>query len=572
MAVYYRFGPSDIIHYNLSTTPRIIATSGSSGWAANTGVSASVSMYGGIRGKVHPTDDFKVTYTYQLETHSIDGLITLSGSYPTSGSLTYVRCRNATLDLNDTVHAGLWGEEHFSPIMNLYDYYRKDNTDYTTGSYDYNMLYSEASSINKVTLSGSIYNNMTGSFAIEAMIKPLSVSGTNEDYTIASRTGLWSFYITGSNGLLAFSASDGYGSIHTSSVAVTKNRWNHVVYTVRNNTGSFLINLQGAGETVGITGSNDVAVEPVNVFFNERRREDVFHGFIFDLKLWSTGRTWEQLSASFDRTLINSSSTNLVTYLRFNDGPRGDTHSITVGSGAFDYSSNGNHGLLQNFDARTAPIWHPNDNHIFITPKKLIPNTINDLQIVHVPSMFYGRQIATGSVELVCNAYLSSSLQRTIVDDGRGGLYLSGSVVSGTIENRESYAGVQWNKVGNVFYSEGLIVIKDQSLLDFGSNNSSSPLQNALLKVNFKGKSNIPTKVFMCRIHGAQANASNNASFVTFDSGSDKHKIVRDDNTTYITAVGLYNEERKLVAVAKLASPIRNREVDKLNIRLKCDF
>jgi hypothetical protein len=36
--------------------------------------------------------------------------------------------------------------------------------------------------------------------------------------------------------------------------------------------------------------------------------------------------------------------------------------------------------------------------------------------------------------------------------------------------------------------------------------------------------------------------------------------------------VGLYNEDRKLVSVAKMASPIRKREKDKILIRLRLDI
>lgn len=570
MAVYYRFGPSDIIHYSLSTTPKVEASSGSAGWSGNTGTSGSVSMYGGIRSRVHPTNDFKINYTYKLPTYSIDGLLTLSGTYPSSGSLTYVSCRNLALDLNDVVHAGLWGREHFSPIMNLYDYYGRDNTDYTTGSYDYYMLYFESGSQNKVVFSGSLFANMTSSFTLEAMIKPLSISGSNKDYTIMSRAGRWAFGITGSTGQLLLSSSN--NAMMTSSDALTQGRWQHVAAVYDGSTLTFKINLLDSGQSSFTAIATGAGTTPINVGFNQANTINSFHGFMFDAKVWHTARTDLQLSSSFDRTMMNSGSTALKLYARFNDGPKISTHTFTAGSGAFNYSPTVLHGQLVNFDTRVAPIWHPNDNPTFITSKKLLANTISDLKVVHVPSMYYGRQIATGSVKLVCNAFTSSKLQRTIVDDGRGGLYISGSATSGTLEDRESYKGVQWNKVGNVFYSEGLIVIKDPSLLDFGLNNPVSQLQNDLLQVNFKGKSNIPTKVFMCRVHGAKANASNNSSFVAFDSGSDKHKIVRDDNTTYITAVGIYNKERKLVAVAKLASPVRKKEIEKLNIKLKMDL
>jgi hypothetical protein len=51
-----------------------------------------------------------------------------------------------------------------------------------------------------------------------------------------------------------------------------------------------------------------------------------------------------------------------------------------------------------------------------------------------------------------------------------------------------------------------------------------------------------------------------------------KHMVKNSPPTTWISAVGIYNEDHKLVAVAKLASPIRKREKDKLLIRLRMDF
>ena len=185
--------------------------------------------------------------------------------------------------------------------------------------------------------------------------------------------------------------------------------------------------------------------------------------------------------------------------------------------------------------------------------------------------MFYGRQIATGSVSITDNSFMSSSIVRTLVDDGRGGLFISGSVGSSSLEDKESYTGVEWNKVGNVFYSEGLIVIKDPSMLDFGEGVGSF-LPNDIIQVKFNGQQKIPTKVFMCRVNGAEFNASNNASYTVANSATLKRDVIREKPVTYITSVGLYDEDRKLVAVAKIAQPIRNREKDKLNIRLKIDF
>lgn len=565
MGVYHRFEKPDIIHYSLITSPLSRFASGSRGWRGSTGTSGSISMYGGIRAK-ESSDELSIRPIHDLETYTIDGKIQVSSSYPYSGSISYVRVIDRTLDLNDEVHSGLWGKEHFSPILNLYDYYGRVNTDYTTSSYDYYMIYSERDSLNKVTYSGS-FSNLSSSYTIEALVKPLSTEGSG-NHIIASRTDLWKFYVN-DDGLLAFSASD--GRLFTSSLSIAESRWQHVSYRVNDDLGKFTINLLDAGQhQVNDPLVTGLSEKPINFLYDETSNRS-FHGFAYDFRVWKVERSFDQLSSSFNCTIKNSGSDDLVIYSRFNDGPRSTSHGYTRGSGAFDYSQSENHGLLQNFDSRTAPIWHPNDNHEFITSKSLLNLRIDEFRVIHVPSMFYGRQIATGSVHLECNAFLSSSLKRVLVDDGRGGLFLSGSAASSSMDNREDYQGVKWNKVGNVFYSEGLIVIKDPALLDFGYNNPDSQLQDDILTVEFKGFQSIPSKVFMCRVNGAEANFSSNSSF-TERNEKGKLERVRDDNTTWITGVGLYNKERKLVAAAKLANPIRNREKDKVLIRLKMDF
>ena len=48
---------------------------------------------------------------------------------------------------------------------------------------------------------------------------------------------------------------------------------------------------------------------------------------------------------------------------------------------------------------------------------------------------------------------------------------------------------------------------------------------------------------------------------------------MRDESqTTWITTIAICNEENKIVAIAKLAQPIRKRPQDKINIRLRMDF
>jgi hypothetical protein len=44
------------------------------------------------------------------------------------------------------------------------------------------------------------------------------------------------------------------------------------------------------------------------------------------------------------------------------------------------------------------------------------------------------------------------------------------------------------------------------------------------------------------------------------------------EKTVYINSVGIYDENKNLIAVAKMAKPIRKRDSDDLTFKLKLDF
>jgi hypothetical protein len=71
----------------------------------------------------------------------------------------------------------------------------------------------------------------------------------------------------------------------------------------------------------------------------------------------------------------------------------------------------------------------------------------------------------------------------------------------------------------------------------------------------------------------SEVNGSNNPTYYTTDADGKRWARVTGSNeaVTYITSIGLYNEHRQLVAVAKLAQPIRKRERDNIDIRLRLD-
>lgn len=267
-----------------------------------------------------------------------------------------------------------------------------------------------------------------------------------------------------------------------------------------------------------------------------------------------------------------------------------------MGSGVLDVAAssrgqNPNYGNLYSFDGRQGPVWHPNDNVGFYPNKSLAPVLVSGsgwsptrsanvqrMLALNIPGAFYGRRLAPNSVSLTCRTFSNPSygLVRTLIDDGRGNLFISGSAVSSSLVSGatvpESYRGVEWNKVGNVFYDEGIIVIRDPALLDFGFNdpgNSSHP--NDLLQFSFSGHSRVPVKTVMCRIDRGELNRSLNPTYYTTES--DGFRTIRHPSgSIWVTTVGIYNSDHELVGVARLAEPLRVRPRDRMNVRLRMDF
>lgn len=595
MGVYFRFEEKDILWTVVNTSPRVVLASGTNGWHGNTGVSSSLSLYEGIRARtdvyggspsgisIYPLDP--------MDTHSIDRVVYVSGSYPSTGSVHFVKARLSpvpdAIGAASLVTADDWYQEHFSPVQNLFDYYSRYSPEYFTGSYDlYSLFFWQnlPQTASYVAFSGSILTQLTGNFTCDIQAKPVSVTGSN-DFVLQCQRGRFKFYITGSTGQLAFTD---FASVVTSSSPVTAGVWQNLVVSVGGGSASFYVNDVAAGQVAytGTLTTPTASSEFLTVGAELAASQSFivssngFKGFLFDSRVWASTQTISQVSGTWNRTYFSSGSDpTLVHYARFNDGPLGHAHGFVSGSGAFDYGyGQTRHGQFVNFNANLplSPTWQPVDSSYWIGTKTRINDQVQMFRIVHVPSMFYGRQIATGSVQMVCNAYLNKGIQRVLMDDGLGRLYVSGSMLR-TVSG-EDYTGGKWNKVGNVFYNEGLIVITDPSMLDFGTTNLDPKTGvTDTLQVAFSGLERVTNRVFQCRVGAAEANGSNNPTFsyVNNDPSSQfygKNVIRQSPPVTWISAVGLYNEDRKLVAVAKLASPIRKREKDKLLIRLRMDI
>lgn len=202
---------------------------------------------------------------------------------------------------------------------------------------------------------------------------------------------------------------------------------------------------------------------------------------------------------------------------------------------------------------------------------------------------------ATGSVSVGSTIY-------TLIDDsGNSGAPTVGSagrvynVVSGSINdgihnsNSPEYYGLVYPDYG--------VIVLDGTKLDselgfatetgssvegnnhfglFHSISGSSEVTNPATSDPYgflaRNAETITSTHYFVRIKNAEYNFSNNPSFTTGSVGEFRQSTFVGDPKTYITTVGLYNDERELLAVAKLSRPLLKSFKNEALIRCKLDF
>ena len=77
---------------------------------------------------------------------------------------------------------------------------------------------------------------------------------------------------------------------------------------------------------------------------------------------------------------------------------------------------------------------------------------------------------------------------------------------------------------------------------------------------------------YFCRVKAAQANFSNNPTFISGSSNQIRHVNMRGNPTVYVTGIGLNSDRGELVAVAKLSTPIKKNFSSEATIKVKLTY
>lgn len=234
--------------------------------------------------------------------------------------------------------------------------------------------------------------------------------------------------------------------------------------------------------------------------------------------------------------------------------------------------------------------------------EKLDPGNL-EIALAELSGSVFANNVHTGSNVRVLPESQGGTLIQLIDDSvlesataGEAGLVYN--IVSGTIDQGANVYNQSAPHYYGLMYPQYGIVILDANVLDrscsFNTVTGSAVAGDNAMKLfksisgsqteygdNFadrtlgiqaRSSELIKSTYYFVRVKNAEYNYSNNPTFVSGSLGEFRYPSFQRDPQTYITTVGLYNDRRELLAVAKLSRPLLKAFTREALIKVKLDF
>ena len=101
---------------------------------------------------------------------------------------------------------------------------------------------------------------------------------------------------------------------------------------------------------------------------------------------------------------------------------------------------------------------------------------------------------------------------------------------------------------------------------------SGAAVINSTYGFQARNEEKIKSDFYFVRVRNDEFNYSNNPSYVTGSEGQFKQASFVNNSISYITSIGLYNNNRELLAVAKLSKPLLKSFTSEALIKVKLEF
>jgi len=191
----------------------------------------------------------------------------------------------------------------------------------------------------------------------------------------------------------------------------------------------------------------------------------------------------------------------------------------------------------------------------------------------------YKQAIKPGSLQLritgltpyiTDNSKIASTVEYT--NAGRRYTLGSGSFGDGRPFGAQGVFGYLYPDVGIILLNPQAVSISMNRNPDADGGNPATAL-GALGRFYLQGEETVTSDFIFCRARNAEFNYSVNPSFsVSASAGSILYNDFVQNPTTYISSVGMYNDNNELIAVAKLSKPLKKDFTKEALIRVKLDF
>jgi len=201
--------------------------------------------------------------------------------------------------------------------------------------------------------------------------------------------------------------------------------------------------------------------------------------------------------------------------------------------------------------------------------------------IISIAQRYFGDYIVPKSFKLVDN---STSTEVTIKDDGYGNLYPVGNSISQSTNSPSSSD----NYVGNIFYKVGLVTLTTTG--SYASGVKYTDVTTGNYNITFDSSHKIYTREYNLTVDPTEFNYTMNPTarqFISKSSGRygqhpgtsilsssplPKNEFTSSKWAPLMTTIGLYNENKELVMVAKYSKPIAMSKDFPMTFRIKMDW
>ena len=142
---------------------------------------------------------------------------------------------------------------------------------------------------------------------------------------------------------------------------------------------------------------------------------------------------------------------------------------------------------------------------------------------------------------------------------------LTTSNISALYDRTEGGTVLQTQNVGNVFSKQGLIVVSSP---DYRYHNVLTTPYTA----SYRSTVTIHELSVIAKLDSGDFNMSTNLTLTKDDDNTYQNFVTGSDFAPYITTIGLYDDAGQLLAIGKLAQPIRKRDDVDMNFLIRLDL